>query len=402
MEVIMRCFEEIRSYILNQEIINTHSHHLMDSDMATLTLKGLLEKSYISWCGEPIPSSSAMADNFFKKISNRNFFVSLSRALQKLYAMDKPLSAAVWDEYDKRIRKAHENCQWHLDILKNICSYRTIVQDAAWDPGDNNGHPEIFKPALRVNYFLYGYNHKAKDHSGTNAQLAFGQHIDDIKAYTDFIYRIIKEKKENDCSSLKSAIAYDRSIKIEHSSAEEAQKALGFSRPDPSAVEIKKFQDYVFDVICDIAAELKMPFQIHTGLGLMIETNPMQIQSLIAKHPNTTFVLMHGGYPWIDDICGLVHVYPNVVLDLCWLPMISPSAAVHAIHELLEICNGNKIVWGCDTWTSEESFGSLHSMADVLARVLDEKIGTGYLNMNNALRLAEGIMGNNAKQFFCL
>jgi uncharacterized Fe-S radical SAM superfamily protein PflX len=82
--------------------------------------------------------------------------------------------------------------------------------------------------------------------------------------------------------------------------------------------------------------------------------------------------------------------------------MISPSAAVHAIHELLEICNSNKIVWGCDTWTSEESFGSLHSMADVLARVLDEKITAGYLNMNNVFHLADGIMGNNARQFFCL
>jgi hypothetical protein len=398
----MSRFEEFRSCILSREIINTHSHHLTDAETANLNLQRLLERSYVSWCGEPVPSSPEAAAEFFRKIGNRSYFVSLSRALQKLYAMDKPLGAAVWDEYDRRIRKAHADARWHLDILKNICGYHAIVLDACWDPGDNNGHPEIFKPALRVNYFLYGYNHKIKDHSGTNAQLAFGQHIDNIKAYTDFMYRIIKEKKEGGCSSLKSAIAYDRSIRIEPSSMEEAQKALGFNKPDPSAEEVKKFQDYVFDVICDIAAELKMPFQIHTGLGLMDETNPMQIQKLIARHPNTVFVLMHGGYPWIDDICGLVHAYPNVVLDLCWLPMISPSAAVRAVHELLEICNGNKIVWGCDTWTSEESLGSLYSMADVLARVLDEKVGAGYFNISDALHLVEDIMGNNAKRVFCL
>jgi hypothetical protein len=314
--------------------------------------------------------------------------------------MEEPLSGAVWDEYDRRIRKAHENQNWHLDILQKICGYQAVVQDSYWNPGDNNGHPEIFKPAFRINFFLYGYNHQAKDHNGNNAQLAFGQSIDDVKNYTDFIYRTITEKKEAGCVSLKSAIAYDRPIAIETASAEDARAAMGFSKPEPPPPVVRKFQDYVFDTICDIAAELKMPFQIHTGLGLMTGTNPMQIQTLIARHPNTVFILMHGGYPWLDDICGLVHVYPNVVIDLCWLPLISPSAGIRALHELLEVCNGDKIVWGCDTWTSEESLGALHSMADILAVVLDEKTGSGYMNTQSAPRIAEGIMSNNARQWF--
>jgi predicted TIM-barrel fold metal-dependent hydrolase len=128
----------------------------------------------------------------------------------------------------------------------------------------------------------------------------------------------------------------------------------------------------------------------------------MKLQSVIERHPKTTFAIMHGGYPWMDDICGLVHVYPNVVVDLCWLPLISSSAAVRFLHELLEVCNGDKIVWGCDTWTSEESWGALQTMADVLATVLDEKISAGKLSKNNALRLADGIMRDNAKLWFCL
>jgi hypothetical protein len=316
--------------------------------------------------------------------------------------MDQPLSGAVWDEYNHRIIKAHENPSWHLEILQRICGYQAVVQDSYWNAGDNNGHPEIFKPAFRINYFLCGYNHEARDHNGNNAQHAYGQHIDDIKSYTEFIYRTIKEKKEGGCSSLKSAIAYDRTIEIGAATAEEAQAAMGFGRSEPSAATVRKFQDYVFDTICIIAAELKIPFQIHTGLGLMTNTNPMQLQSLIARHPKTTFVLMHGGYPWMDDIFGLVHVYPNVVVDLCWLPLISSSAAIRFLHELLDVCNADKIVWGCDTWTSEESLGALLSMADVLSTVLEEKISAGKMTKNNALRLAEGIMRNNAKHWFCL
>ena len=383
-------------------IINTHAHHLPDSEAASLSLGKIFENSYVSWCGEAVPPSAAMANEWLEKIGNRSYYVCLSGALRKLYSMDEPLSGATWEEYDRRIRKAHEDPHWHLDIFRKTCGYQAVVQDSYWNPGDNNGHPEIFKPTFRINFFLWGYNHEARDHNGNNAQLAFGQQIDDIKKYTDFLYRVIKEKKEAGCSSIKSAIAYERTIAIEAASAEEAQRALGFGRPEPPAETVRKFQDYIFDTICGIAAELNMPFQIHTGLGLMNGSNAMQLQSLIARHPDTVFVLMHGGYPWLEDICGLAHVYPNVVVDLCWLPLISPSAGKRFLHELLEVCNADKIVWGCDTWTGEESLGALHSMADTLAVVLDEKTDNGYFNCHNALHIADGIMRNNAKNWFCL
>jgi len=397
----MNIIEEIRSRIKSQGIINTHAHHLPDSETAELNLVKVLEKSYVFWCGETIPSSAAMADSWIKKVGNRSYFVSLSRALQELYSMDEPLSGAVWDEYDRRIRKTHENPEWHMDILRKTCGYRTVVLDAYWKPGDNNGHPDIFKPAFRINFFLYGYNNTARDSNDLNVQLAYGQQIDNIKNYTDFLYQTIKDKKAAGCSSLKSAIAYERPIAIGASSAEEAQAAMGFGKPEPSAAAVRKFQDYVFDTICDISAELKIPFQIHTGLGLLNQTNPMQLQPLIARHPDTTFILMHGGYPWVDDICGLVHLYPNVILDLCWLPLISPSASIRSLHEILEVCNGDKMVWGCDTWASEESWGALNSMIDVLSVVLNEKISSGYFNKRNALDVVDNIMLNNAGKWFC-
>ena len=398
----MSYLEEIRSCILKEGIINTHSHHLGDSDSAQMNLERILQNSYVSWCGEAVPSSASGVDTWLEKIGNRHYYISLSRALQKLYSMEDPLNSSTWDEYDRRIKTAYMNTGWHLEILQRICAYQTVVLDAYWKPGDNNGHPEIFKPAFRINSFLFGYNREAKDHGGTNAQLIYGKHIEDIKTYTDFMYRTIKEKKEGGCSALKSAIAYDRTIETETASAEEAQAAMGFDRGVIPAASIRKFQDYVFDTICEMAADLKIPFQIHTGLGQMAGTNAMKLQSLIAGHPKTNFVLMHGSYPWLDDICGLVHVYPNVIVDLCWLPLISPAAAARFLDELLEVCNRDKIVWGCDTWTGEESWGALLSMADVLAAVLDKKISAGYFNKNDALLIAENIMRNNAKHWFCL
>ena len=86
-------------------------------------------------------------------------------------------------------------------------------------------------------------------------------------------------------------------------------------------------------------------------------SNPMYLVPLIEKHPGTKFVLFHGGYPWTREIGGLLHNYPNVYADLVWLPLISPTAAVQALHEWIETAvTSEKITWGGDCWTPEETF----------------------------------------------
>ena len=139
-----------------------------------------------------------------------------------------------------------------------------------------------------------------------------------------------------------------------------------------------------------------MPIQIHTGLGLMTGSNAMQLQPLIAHNPDTTFLLMHGSYPWIQDIAGLTHAYPNVWADLCWLPLISPAAAQRLLHELIDVCDANRVVWGCDTWTSEESYGARLAFLDVLSRVLTERVADDMMRESDAIRYAKAVLHDNA------
>ena len=39
------------------------------------------------------------------------------------------------------------------------------------------------------------------------------------------------------------------------------------------------------------------------------------------------FLYDHSYCNWMDDLLGLLHSYSNVYADLCWLPLISTSAA---------------------------------------------------------------------------
>jgi predicted TIM-barrel fold metal-dependent hydrolase len=118
------------------------------------------------------------------------------------------------------------------------------------------------------------------------------------------------------------------------------------------------------------------------------------------KFPEVRFVLFHGGYPWIDDLLALVHNYPNVYADLCWLPIISPSAAERALHELVEVGTADKLMWGCDTWSSEESYGALLAFRHTLAKVLSSKIEDGYFSLEDAKAISVRVMRGNAAELF--
>lgn len=128
----------------------------------------------------------------------------------------------------------------------------------------------------------------------------------------------------------------------------------------------------------------------------------MAMREVIEKNPYTKFVLFHCSYPCLDDINGLLHVYGNVYPDLCWLPIISTSAAERMVHELIEVGTSDKVCWGCDTWTSEESYGALLAGRYVLAKVLSSKVNEGYISMEYARIIADNILYNNAARLYKL
>lgn len=378
-----------------EQIVNSHSHHLGDKDHWALNLEAILRNSYVNWCGVPVPpmDSKEGVTAWLDAIRNRGYFVWLEKALMDLYGIEEHLDAESWDIYDKAIRREYQNKDWHIRLLREKCGYEAIILDTYWSPGEDNGHPELFKPAYRINSFFYGYDQNAKDHNGNNIQLMSNRHITDIDEYTDFIGSVIQEQKQAGSVVLKCALAYDRSLDFEEAVKEQAQRAM---KENADAGDIKRFQDYVFDFVCKTAAELNMPVQTHTGLGRMEGTNAMQLKTLIERNPGTKFLLMHGSYPWINDIAGLTHAYSNVWADLCWLPIISYSAAYRLLHELIDVCNTDRVIWGCDTWTSEESYGARLAFLDVLSRVLSERVESGLMREQDARRYAKAVMRENA------
>ena len=59
-------------------------------------------------------------------------------------------------------------------------------------------------------------------------------------------------------------------------------------------------------------------------------------------------------------------------------------------------------MWGCDTWTPEESFGALLAFRHVASSVLAEKVMDGYFTIHDAYQIIENICSRNAAGFFRL
>ncbi len=95
-------------------------------------------------------------------------------------------------------------------------------------------------------------------------------------------------------------------------------------------------------------------------------------------------------------------MFPNVYINLVWLPQISREEAVHALDIMLDCVPYNKFFWGGDCGLIEESVGSLEYAKDVVSEVLAKRVEKGLLTEEIAFRIADRIFRENAIEMFKL
>ena len=391
-------YHRLNDFISGIKAVNCHSHHEQDNFFVGLNLEKILRKSYVQWSGVEFDDDAESRARYLEKVRYKSFFRSLQNALTRLYGFSEELSPDNWDTYSETIAKRHKDPAWQISILTDICRYETTILDAYWEPGSKNVHPDVFNSTFRVDSLFFGYDKNVLDHDGNNAYRFYGAEYDNIDDYMDFVKKLIAEKIAAGSVCLKNAIPYDRNVKYKLVGKSEENRV--FQRSGYTQEDVVNFQDYFFHEVCGVAAELNVPVQCHTGMGCLDNTRAINMLELIRQHPKTKFSLMHGSFPWCGDILAYLDLHPNVFVDICWLPLLSPSVAENMLHGLIEVGTSDRVVWGCDTWTSEESFGARLALNDVLARVLKDKIKRGYFGLADSEIVAGNILRNNAHALF--
>lgn len=120
-----------------------------------------------------------------------------------------------------------------------------------------------------------------------------------------------------------------------------------------------------------------------------LNATPLQIEDLLIKYPKLKLYIMHGGWPYIDDLKALLYMHPNVYVDIAVTNWILPEKeAINYIQALTDAGFGNRILYGSDQM--------------VWPDIIDDAIAT--INNSEALSLQQkaDIFYNNAARFLAL
>jgi hypothetical protein len=283
---------------------------------------------------------------------------SLWIALHELYDLDDPLPTAEnWESLDRKIRDRYQDREsWYGEILD-----RAGIKLLFWCYGP----PELktkCRGVLPLSDFL---NLKRGDVTTPEelTALVTGWMQQEILRFNPIAVKI--------------GSAYQRPLRIDRAQPEDAARALtGMSDADPFSSSVV-ISDFIHNLAAERAAVHGLPVQVHTGLLAgnrfsrpLTDTYAHHLESFFYRHPDTLFDLFHASYPQWGEAVVLCRRYPNVHLNLCWLPTISESATHSLLETALEAVPVNKILWGGDTHSPEMAYGALYLFRSILDRVL--------------------------------
>jgi uncharacterized protein len=395
----MDIYRRLRGTMEGMSTVSCHCHHLPDAEQRFDGLDAIIARSYVEWSLVPHGPGEKERAAFLDLARHKSYFVWLERSLMEIYGLETGIDRGNWDELSRRIAEAYSDPEWHAKLLAERCRFRAAILDAYWAPGDDDGHPSLFRPSFRIDDFLGAWAPAKPNLNGNSFLSLHGRRFDELDELVAFLRERVFSMKKRGAVALKSAIAYERGLKFQNADASLAATAIRKGEGAEPA-EVEAFQSHVFFAACGIAAEAGLPFQIHTGLGQLRRTRALGLVDAIEAHPETKFVLFHGSYPWTDDIAALVHNFANVYPDLCWLPIISTSRAVAFVKEMVELGTSDKLTWGCDAHHGEESYGALLAARHVLAKAFSELVAEDWMAEKEAADYCARILDRDPRGLY--
>ena len=119
--------------------------------------------------------------------------------------------------------------------------------------------------------------------------------------------------------------------------------------------------------------------------------NPLQLEKALVTYPDLKIYIMHGGWPYIEDLKALMYAHPNVYVDIAVTNWILPQEEFnHYVKSLIDAGFGNRIMYGTDemVWPDVISVGiETVNNADFLT--LDQKEDIFFDNAAAFLEFSE-------------
>ncbi len=432
-------FVDIKRIVDSVRVVDTHEHLMAESDRLQMEVDPLYiflpnylssdlvsagmsteELGLIRSTDTPLEERWQRFIPFWEKVENTGYAKALKIAVRDLYGIEdfdsktwKPLRASMEGHHKEGLHSWVLRTKGGIDISINDVNTTDVDRD-------------LQVPVMRFEDYVIPLSRDDLDLLSTRTGTSIHS-LDDLVEALKREYLASAER----FVGLKIGLAYLRTLNFEKVSHGEAERAFNriyrtrtFRRKEimpypgrpltmyvPQGIgfeEAKPLQDYVVHTMIQLAEKHGYPVQIHTGLhegneNILENSNPLLLTNLFMEYRKVKFDIFHAGYPYFRELATLAKNFQNVYPDLCWIHVVSPSAARTILAEWLDTVPSNKILaFGGDYRFVEGVYGHLSIARRNVAHVLHEKVECGDLELKHVPDLATKILGQNARNLFNL
>lgn len=233
--------------------------------------------------------------------------------------------------------------------------------------------------------------------------------------YLAFVSRALEDSQKRGGIAVKFEAAYFRSLRFDDPSRETVTALYDKYRGGgvPTTAEYTAFQDFLFRYLASEAGRLRLPVHIHSAVGggdyfNLRGVNVLNLENVLRdpRYFSTTFVLIHGGYPF-DREAILLASLKNVYLDSSETELLLyPTEFKDVLRRWLETYP-EKVTFGSDAYPYNEALGveevywvGVRSARAALAAALAEMIAAREISEARAMTIARGYLHDNAAALY--
>lgn len=322
-------------------------------------------------------------------------------AAQKLYGLETLTAAGLAEA-----RTIHEQLLGpgqRLHLLRDVAGLlHTQIDNFTWDCPADPTSASFFRYDISVVGFCSGSLDPERLFRETGIQIRDRETLREVIA-------AIFTRHAPSAVAVKTQHAYSRTLRWQARTDDDITGPLekllaGVELPIEERLTLG---DWCMARCIEEATHHHLPIKIHTGHYAgnnslhMDRISPALLCELLRTYPDARFVLMHIGYPYMNEMLAVAKQFPNVWVDLCWAWSIDPLSASDFVRRFLHAAPSNKLfAFGGDTFWPMMAVGYALQARQWLGRTLQAEITAGDLTESQALAVAERLMRGNAEACF--
>lgn len=421
MPVADTTYHALLELLESMDIVDSHEHLPSETArLATMPDFSLLFSNYCSsdllaagmpkteadrFIGDaaPVDEKWALFAPYYPHIAEGSYARAAHLAMRQFYGLERLESLADAEALTTALR-ANNTPGLYQRVLREACHIRKVV-----NYGNLNDDPEWFAPVIFVTHFI-----ETTPAAMTEVEAHTGIACTSLNRYIYALHRMLRDAHARGMRGLKHNLAYMRDLSfppVTHADAEQVYNRLteeqyGWRDVGLGYAERRPLQNYLMHRLCEIAEELQIPFVIHSALQTNADhhaddARPHRLWNLPHRYRKVQFVILHAGFPWIEDAALMAKHFPNVSLDLAWAHLMSPAIVTRCLPALIDMVPMQKIMgFGGDYGVVEKVYGHLTLARRNFARAFAAMIADDVLTRERAHAWLRAMLHDNPTRLF--